>query len=68
MTKLRERHLMGAEVLLESGQSIRATAQDLGVAESPLRYRLRRRGQGVGDGRARQVESCAPYDAFLAVV
>lgn len=65
MTKLRERHLMGAEVLLESGQSIRATAQDLGVAESTLRYRLRRRGPGVVDGRSRQVASCAPYEGLI---
>lgn len=56
---------MGPEILLESGQSLRATAEDLGVAESTLRYRLRRRAQGAVDGRSRQAESCAPYEAVI---
>jgi transposase len=56
---------MGAEILLESGQSIRATAAGLGVAESTLRYRLRRRSQEAVDGRGRQPESCAPYEGVI---
>ena len=49
MTKLREEDLVCAEVLISrSGRSIRSTAQDLGVSESTLRYRLKRSGRGGG--------------------
>jgi transposase len=65
MSKLREKELMCAEVLTDAGQSVRSTAQQLGVAESTLRYRLQRRRQEATDGRTRQREECAPYDAII---
>lgn len=61
MTKLRENHLMCAEVLTQLGHSVRATARELDVAESTLRYRLGRWSQDVVDGRTRQAEACAAY-------
>ena len=47
MTKLREKDLVCAQVLTaECGRSVRSAAQELGVAESTLRYRLKRRAEG----------------------
>lgn len=70
MTKLEERHLVAAEVLREKGWSIRAAAKELGVDESTLRYRLRRRQEKAVDGRTRQGEACAVHapviDAWIA--
>ena len=51
MTKLREKEIMCAKVLTEAGQSVRHTAQQLGIAESTLRYRLQRHRQGALDNR-----------------
>ena len=52
MTKLREEDLVCAQVLTaEGGRSVRSTAQEVGVAESTLRYRLKRRAEGAVDGR-----------------
>ncbi len=61
MTKLRERELVVMDVLLEKGWSTRAAARELGVDESTLRYRKRRRESGAKDGRAGQAEACAPW-------
>lgn len=60
MAKLSERELVCAEVLVDKGRSVRSVAKELGVDESTLRYRLRRRAEGAVDGRARQAEACAP--------
>ena len=61
MTKLREKDLVCAQVLTaECGHSVRSAAQELGVAESTLRYRLQRRAEGVEDGRRRQPEAVRP--------
>ena len=60
MTKLREADLVCAQVLTaECGRSVRSTAQELGVAESTLRYRLKRRAEGAVDGRRHKPEACA---------
>ena len=60
MAKLEERELVVMDVLREKGWSTRATARELGVDESTLRYRIRRREAGITDGRSRQAEACAP--------
>ena len=65
MTKLREQDIMCAEILTDAGQSIRGTAQQLGVAESTLRYRLHRRRQQAIDGRSQQTEKCALFDDLI---
>ena len=65
MTKLREQDIMCAEILTDAGQSIRGTAQQMGVAESTLRYRLRRRRQQAIDGRSQQTEKCALFDDLI---
>jgi len=71
MTKLREKEIMCVEVLTHAGHSVRAAADQLAVAESTLRYRLKRRRDRVEDGRKHQPESCAPYagviDAWIAL-
>lgn len=56
---------MVADGMIERGVSIRQMARQLGVRESALRYRLRRRRQGAADGR-----SCKPtaLDTFETVV
>jgi transposase-like protein len=62
VAKLSERELVCAEVLVtEAGKSVRAVASDLGVDESTLRYRLRRRREGAVDGRARQPEAATAF-------
>ena len=62
MAKLSERELVCAEVLVGKGRSLRQVARDLGVDESTLRYRLRRRQAGAVDGRTKQSEACAPFE------
>jgi transposase len=65
MTKLRERDLVVMDVLREKGRSTRATARELGVDESTLRYRIRRREAEIGDGRCRQPEACADWEGVI---
>ena len=66
MTKLREEDLVCAQVLTaEGGRSVRSTAQELGVAESTLRYRLKRRAEGAADGRRHKPEACAAHDGVI---
>lgn len=65
MAKLQERELVVMDVLREKGWSTRATARELGVDESTLRYRIRRREAGITDGRSRQAEACAPWDGVI---
>ena len=66
MAKLRERDLVVMDVLREKGWSTRAVARELGVDESTLRYRLRRREGGVVDGRRGQAEACEPWQGVIA--
>jgi transposase len=65
MAKLRERDLVVMDVLREKGWSTRATTRELGVDESTLRYHIGRRWAGAEDGRSRQAEACAPWDAVI---
>ena len=65
MAKLSERDLVCAEVLMEKGRSIRSIAVELGVDESTLRYRVKRRTAGIVDGRSSQAEACAAHDAVI---
>ena len=65
MAKLSERELVCAEVLVGKGRSIRSVAKELGVDESTLRYRLKRRAAGAVDGRAQQAEACAPFESVI---
>jgi transposase len=56
-----------AEVLLSHGRSIRGIASEVGIDESTLRYRLRRRRAKVTDGRRScQSEVCADLDPVIA--
>ena len=66
MTTFREADLVCAGVLTaECGCSVRSTAQELGVAESTLRYRLKRRAEGVVDGHRHKPEACAAHDPVI---
>lgn len=65
MTKLREQEVMCAEVLTHAGHSVRATADQLDVAESTLRYRLKRHREKSEDGRKHQPEACASYAGVI---
>jgi transposase len=62
LSKLSERELVCAEVLVGKGRSLRQVAKELGVDESTLRYRLGRRRAGAVDGRSKQSEACAPFE------
>lgn len=65
MSKLAERELVCAEVLVGRGHSVRSVAKELGVDESTLRYRLQRRAEGAVDGRAQQPEACVPFEDVI---
>lgn len=65
MAKLRERDLVVMDVLRERGWSTRATARELGVDESTLRYRIRRRDGKAEDGRRLQPEACTPWEGVI---
>ena len=43
----------------------RNRSQELGVAESTLRYRLKRRAEGAVDGRRHKPEACAAHDGVI---
>ena len=58
MTKLREKEVMCAEVL------VREVGRQLGVNESTVRYRLKRREEGVEDGR-HQASVCDEYEEVI---
>jgi transposase len=62
LSKLSERELVCAEVLVGKGRSLRQVAKELDVDESTLRYRLGRRRAGAVDGRTKQSEACAPFE------
>jgi len=61
VAKLSERDLVCAEVLVGKGKSVRSIATDLGVDESTLRYRLKRRAEAAVDGRQQQSSACDPH-------
>lgn len=65
MASLSEANLICAEVLVGKGRSVRMVAQELGVDESTLRYRLKRRSEGAVDGRSKQAEACEPYAGVI---
>lgn len=64
MIRLKEKHVMCAEVLRERGWSVRTIARELGFDESTLRYHLRKkqRKQAVA-GRKDKLELCAAWAA-----
>ena len=67
MTKLREEDLVCAEVLVDKSHSVREGSRRLAVAESTLRYRLKRRSQKATDRRSLQGEACGKHEeAILA--
>ena len=51
LAKLGKEQIVTLGVLQEKGQSNSATARVLGVTEGAVRYHLRRKKQGVSDGR-----------------
>jgi hypothetical protein len=65
MASLSEADLICAEVLVAKGRSVRGVVRELGVDESTLRYRLKRRAEGVVDGRSKQPEACEPFAAVI---
>lgn len=65
MPKLREQEVMCAEVLTQAGHSVRSTAEKLDVAESTLRYRLKRRREQAEDGRHHQPAACTPHAGVI---
>ena len=62
--KLDRETRMTISVLARNGQSGRAIARMLGVAENTVRYHLRRQAMGAVDGRARQEHKANGYRAM----
>jgi predicted transcriptional regulator len=55
VAKLGKEQVMVAESMVARGASVRALAEQLGVTEGALRYRLKRRSEGeVPDGRSKK--------------
>ena len=65
MAKLQERDLVVMDALREKGWSTRAVARELGVDESTVRYRIRRREGEAEDGQRRQPEACADWGGVI---
>lgn len=53
--RLRPEEIVTIEVLKEKGAAKRAIARTLGVTEGAVRYHLRRRAEGAGDGRRQKL-------------
>lgn len=66
MVKLTEDELVCAEVRKRKGASVREIARELAVDESTLRYHLKRRADGIRDGRKDQVEACDDFADLIA--
>jgi glycine/D-amino acid oxidase-like deaminating enzyme len=49
------------------GRSVRSIAADLGVDESTVRYRPRRRREHASDGRREKTEVCGAFSDVIAV-
>lgn len=65
MARINEHEVTWTMVSVEHGKSVRGCAKELGVSESTLRYRLRRRSGGDGDGRKRQAGRCDRYAGVI---
>jgi transposase len=65
MPKLREEDVTAMDVMQRRGWSKRALAREMGVDESTVRYRLKRRREGAVDGRKRQEEVCAAFEPAI---
>jgi transposase len=61
MARLRREDIEAMAWMVEQGATIRSAARVGGCDESTLRYHLRRRAEGAGDGRRRQPEAVGPY-------
>lgn len=59
---------MVADGMIERGVSIRQMARQLGVRESALRYRLRRRREGAADGRSCKPTALDPFETVVHTV
>ena len=67
MAKLRRDQVMVAQGMVERGASIRQVARQLGVAESGLRYRLKR-SPDAPDGRRDRASALDGWDARIDAV
>jgi transposase len=66
--KLSKEQVMVANGMKERGTSVRGLAKQLGVSEGALRYRLKRRGEGEPDGRARQATALDGYEHVVRAI
>ncbi len=69
MAKLGEEQVMVAEQMVGRGVSMRQVAQQLGVTEGALRYRLRKQAEGDRvDGRSRQPTAVDGFEEAIEVI
>ncbi len=66
--KLSEEQVMVAKAMNDRGTSIRQLAKQLGVAESALRYRLKKREESRPDGRATQATALDEHEAAVVAI
>jgi transposase len=66
--KLTKEQIMVADGMIERGVSIRQMARQLGVRESALRYRLRRRREGAVDGRSYKPTALDPFETVVHTI
>lgn len=59
---------MVADGMIERGVSIRQMARQLGVRESALRYRLRRRREEAVDGRSHKPTALDPFETVVHTI
>ena len=70
MAKLTKEQIMVGNEMVQRGVSIRGVAQQLGVTEGALRYRLKQHRAGAGpDGRANKPTAVDGYqEAIVAIL
>jgi len=69
VSKLGKEQVMVAQAMVGRGTSVRRVAQQMGVTEGALRYRLKKRTQGEqADGRAKKATSVDGYEEAIHAI
>jgi transposase len=69
VSKLGKEQVMVAQAMVGRGTSVRRVAQQMGVTEGALRYRLKKRTQGEQpDGRAKKATSVDGYEEAVEAI
>jgi transposase-like protein len=69
VSKLGKEQVMAAQAMVSRGTSVRRVAEQMGVTEGALRYRLKKRSQGEQpDGRAKKATSVDGFEEAVETI